>query len=224
LYERPWNSSISPGASSVPAKQATQHDGVRTGGNGLGDIAGIADAAVGDHRHVGRSQRGRDVVDGGDLRHADTCDDARGADRARTDADLDAVGAGVNQRPGRVGRGDVAADHVQMREGALDPAHAVEHALRMTVRGIDHDDIDARFGQCFGTLFGTLADTDRSTDAQTAMRILGSQRMLGRLEHVLDRDQTAQRVVFTQHQHAFEPVPMHQLACDIEWNRPRAQK
>jgi hypothetical protein len=31
----------------------------------------------------------------------------------------------------------------------------------------------------FGTLFGTLADTDRRTDAQTAMRILGSQGMLG---------------------------------------------
>jgi hypothetical protein len=57
------------------------------------------------------------------------------------------------------------------------------------------------------------------TAAPTRRRPCGSlaaSGMLGRLQHVLDRDQTAQRVVFTQHQHAFEPVPVHQLACDIE--------
>ncbi len=35
--------------------------------------------------------------DGGDLRHAGAGDHARGADGARADADLDGVGAGVDQ-------------------------------------------------------------------------------------------------------------------------------
>ena len=42
--------------------------------------------------------------DRGDLRHADARDDARGADRAGTDADLDAVGAGFDERLRRLGR------------------------------------------------------------------------------------------------------------------------
>ena len=69
---------------------------MRARGERLGDIAGIAHAAIGDQRHV--LERRRDVLDRGDLRHADAGDDARGADRARTDADLDAVRTVVDQR------------------------------------------------------------------------------------------------------------------------------
>jgi hypothetical protein len=73
---------------------------VGAGGERLGEIAGIFDAAVGDHRHVG-FLRGLDRIhDRGELRHADAGDDARGADRARADADLDRVGAGIDQRLG----------------------------------------------------------------------------------------------------------------------------
>jgi hypothetical protein len=76
-------------------------------------------------------QRGGDVVDGHDLRHADAGHDARGADRARADADLHRVGAGFHQRAGGVAGGDVAADHVDLRIVLLDPAHAVDHALAL---------------------------------------------------------------------------------------------
>ena len=42
--------------------------------------------------------------DRADLRHADAGDDARGADRARSDADLDRVGAGFDQIERRLAR------------------------------------------------------------------------------------------------------------------------
>jgi hypothetical protein len=42
--------------------------------------------------------------DGGELRHADTGDDARGADRARADADLDRIRTGIDQRLGAFAR------------------------------------------------------------------------------------------------------------------------
>jgi hypothetical protein len=45
-----------------------------------------------------------------DLRHADPGHDARGADAPGPDADLDRVGAGVDERLGGVGRRDVAGD------------------------------------------------------------------------------------------------------------------
>jgi len=145
-----------------------------------------------------------------------TGDDARGADRARTDADLDAVSAGIDQRAGSVGGGDVAADHVDVREGALDPADAFEHALRVAVRGVDDDDVNAGFGQRGGAVFGAFTDTDRGADTQAAMCVLGGQRVFGRLQHVLDRDQATQRVVLAQHQHAFEAVLVHQRTGFVE--------
>ena len=51
-----------------------------------------------------------DLEHGGDLRDADAGDDPGGADRSRADADLDGVGAGVDERLGRLGGGDVAGD------------------------------------------------------------------------------------------------------------------
>ena len=57
-------------------------------------------------------------LDRGDLRHADARDDARRADRAGADADLDRVGAVVGQRPGAGGRRDVAADHLHLADSA----------------------------------------------------------------------------------------------------------
>ena len=52
--------------------------------------------------------------DRGDLRHARAADHTRGADRARSDADLDAVDAQLDQIPGAfVGR-DVARDQLHI--------------------------------------------------------------------------------------------------------------
>ena len=101
------------------------------------------------------------VLDRGDLRHTHAGNDTRGADRARADADLDAVGTVVDQRLGSGRGGDVAADHLDLREIALDPLDAVEHALRVTVRGVDHQHVHAGFDQRGGTLLGALAHADR---------------------------------------------------------------
>ena len=99
-------------------EQRADHGAVGAGGERLGEIAGIFDAAVGDHRHVGFLRRLDRVHDGGELRHADAGDDARGADRARADADLDGVGAAIDQRLGAFGGGDIAGHHL----------HRVRHA------------------------------------------------------------------------------------------------
>ena len=55
-------------------------------------------------------QRFRDFGNRRDLRHADAGDDAGRADRARADADLDAIGARLDEGLGRVARNDVAAN------------------------------------------------------------------------------------------------------------------
>ena len=54
------------------------------------------------------------IHDRGQLRHADAGDDARGADRARTDADLDRIRARIDQRLGAVGGGDIAGHDLRV--------------------------------------------------------------------------------------------------------------
>ena len=86
------------------------------------------------------------------------------------DADLDRVGAGIDQRPRRVAGGDVAADHVDLRIVLLDPAHALDHAGAVAVRGVDHDRVDAGLHQRLDALLGALAHAHRRAHAQAARR------------------------------------------------------
>jgi hypothetical protein len=63
-----------------------------------------------------------------DLRHADAGDDARRADRAGPDADLQAVRAGRDQFTRRIDRRDVARDHVYL-EFPLDLPDGLDHVV-----------------------------------------------------------------------------------------------
>src|SRR5690606_18091236 len=109
-------------------EQAADHHRGGTGGDRLADVAGVADAAVGDQRDALLQRLGHQV-DGGDLRHAHARDHAGGADRTGTHTDLHRVSAGVIQRQGGFAGDDVAADHLHLREVLLDPRHAVQYAL-----------------------------------------------------------------------------------------------
>ena len=184
---------------------------MRSGGDRLGDIAGITDTAVRDQRHTGLGQRLGYIRHRRDLRHTDAGDHTRGADRTGADAHLDAVRAAVDQRLGRRRSRDVAADDLRLRVVALYPFHAREHAPGMAMGGIDDDDVHAGFDQRLGTLFGALANADRRADPQPAETVLAGIRMLGGLLDVLDRDQAAQLEILVDHQHALEPMLVHEL-------------
>src|SRR5262249_36983772 len=86
-----------PRALGQAGEQAPDHDAVGPGRQRLGDVAGVADAAVGDDGGpaVGGAPGG--LVDGGHLGDADPRDHPGGADRPRPDADLDRVGPGLDQ-------------------------------------------------------------------------------------------------------------------------------
>ena len=191
-------------------QQRADHNGVGAGGDGLGDVAGEADATVGDQRHVGALEGGGHFGDGGDLRDADAGDDAGGADGARADAHFDAVGAGFHQRDGGFGGGDVAADHVHVREVLLDPGDAVEHALRVTVGGVHHDHIHARFHQRGDALFGAAAGAHGRADAQTALAVFTGVGVAGGFFDVLDGDHAAQLAGVVDHQDLFDAVLVQQ--------------
>ena len=133
-------------------EQRAEHHAIGAGGERLGEIAGISDAAVGDHRDIVLPRHLDRLEQRGELRHADAGDDARGADRAGADAHLDRVGARVDQRLGAVARRHVAGHHLHGVRLQLDAADLIEHELRMAVRGVDHDQIGARIHQQLGPL------------------------------------------------------------------------
>jgi len=180
------------------------------GSERLGEIAGIFDAAVGDHRDALFLRRLDRIHDGGELRHADAGNDARGADRARADANLDGIGAAVDQRPGAFAGGDVAGHHLHRVRQPLDAQHRVEHIFGMAVRGVDHDQIDAGRDQRLGARETLVADRGRGGDAQAALFVLAGVWIGHRLFHVLDGDQTDAAILIIHHQQLLDAVLMQQ--------------
>src|SRR3569833_1580547 len=167
-------------------KHAAHHHAIGAGDDGLCEIARIAHAAVRDHRYALRRKHFGSIGDGGDLRHAYPARDTCGAGRAGADADLYRVDAGLDQRERAFGRRDVAADHLHLGKILFDPAHAVEHTLRMAVRGVDHDHNNHNHHQHHHTHNKTLAGTNNHTDTQPHENVFAGVGLLARFLNVLD--------------------------------------
>ena len=63
----------------------------------------------------------------------------------------------------------------------------------MTVRGVDHHEVDAGLDEKQARLYGVLPDADSGTDDESAARVLGRVREGLALREVLDRDQARGR-------------------------------
>ena len=146
------------------------------GGDGLGDVAGILDAAVGDHRHAGSLGRARSFQDGRDLRHARAGHHARGADRARADADFDAVDAQRDQIARAFVRCHVAGDQLHFRQALLHRADRVHHARGMPVRRIHGQHVHLGARQFHGALQKVSGGADGRAHPQAALLVLGGVR------------------------------------------------
>ena len=100
---------------------------------------------------VSLRRRGRGAVhDGGQLRHPDAGNDARGADGPRSDAHLHRIGTGLDEGEGGLGGRHIAGNHLYRVGKPLDVAYLLENAAGMAVGGIDDDRIDTGRDQRFG--------------------------------------------------------------------------
>ena len=164
------------------------------------------------------------LLDRRDLRHADAGDDARRADRAGADADLDRVGAVVDQRRAPRGGRDVAADDLHLRIALLDP------------RARDR----ARPANGRATVSTTSTSTPAATSASTRSRCRRRRRPRRRrasgrarpcrrcgcsvdlrMSLTVIRPRSSKRVV--DDQHALEPVLVHQRLRASRGRCPRAR-
>ena len=189
-----------------------QHHAVGTGGDRLGEVARGADAAVGDHRHALGPAARRHAHDRGQLRHADAGDDPRGADRARADADLDRVGAGLDQGRRRLAGGDVAGDDLGARwtAGARRPRCRARPREWPCAVSTTITSAPAAISASARSMPG-VARAGGGTDAQPALRVLAGVREALRLLDVLDRDQADQAVGVVDHEQLLDPVLVQQL-------------
>ena len=182
-------------------KQTAYHNSVRASGQGLGDITGVAYAAVGDERDA-RTLEGRGhAEDGRDLRHAHAGHDTGGTDGARTNAHLDRIHPRLNQGLGAVGGSHITAYDLGVGVMGFDPLHHVQHTLGMTMGRIHHQHIHAGFDQGRYPVFRTLAHTHGGAHAQGLVLVLAGVGKFLCLVYVLDRHQTAQFVIIVDHQH-----------------------
>jgi hypothetical protein len=120
-------------------------------------------------------------------------DDAGGADGARTDADLDRVGARVDERLGALAGRDVAADDLHVRvAGSFFSGGPCRAASDVAVGGVGDEHVDAGVDQRGGPLPGVAEVADGGTDQQAAVGVLGGVGELLGLHEVLDRDQAGE--------------------------------
>src|SRR6266851_4201416 len=157
-------------------EQGAEHRAVGAGGDRLRQIAGEFDAAIGDHRDAVLPTFLDRVDDRGELRHPDAGDHARRTDRARTDAHLDRVGAGLDDSSRALGGRDIADDDLRVVRHPADLADRLDDPRGMAVRGIDDHDVDAGGEQGFGPFELDLAGAGSGGDAQAAVLVLGGVR------------------------------------------------
>ena len=192
-------------------KHTTGHNGGCPGNNRFGEVTGEADTAVGNQGNTIGFERFGDIGHGTDLRHANTGDDARGTDRARADTNLNAIGAGLSQRDCSGTGGNIAANHIDLRKGLLDPTDAIDHALAVAVGGVDNNHIDPGIDQRFDPIGGVGAGTDRRANAQATVFVFTGIGIGASLVDVFHRHHAGELKVLIDHQNLFDAMDMQQV-------------
>ena len=135
----------SPGRLVGPGEPRTDHHRGGAGGQRERDVARVPHPTVGPHvlTELG-ARRGRALEHRGELGTTDAGHHPRRAHRARPDADLDDVGAGLDQRPGALRRRRrCRPPPAPGGSSAAHRAQRLEHPVLVAVRGVDHEAVDA---------------------------------------------------------------------------------
>ena len=147
---------------------------------------------------------------GRQLRHPHACDHARGADGAGTDPNLDAIGAGVDQRFRAFRRRHVTAHDLGVVAERLDALDRRDDAAAVPVGRIDHHHIHLGLEQNVRARVPRIADTGRGGNAQAAVFVLGGVRKCFCLFDVLDGHQSGAAKVGVHHQKFLDAMGVQQ--------------
>ena len=180
------------GALVTACEDASHHADVSAGGDSLGHVSGILDAAVRDDRNTVLLRNRIGIHDSCNLRNADTGNHAGGADGAGADAHLHRIRSCFNQSSRTLSGGNVSGDHLQIREFLLDHAQAAQHVLGMSVRGIQNHHVHLRIHQSAHAVKHVRRDSHAGSAQQPSLRVFCGKRIFNRLLNILDGDQAHQ--------------------------------
>ena len=147
----------------------------------------------------------------GDLRNARAGYHARGADRARPDANLQPVDAQRDQIARAFGGGDVSGEQLHFRELALHFADRVHHAGGVAVRGVDRQHVHFFARHFLGALQKIARRADGRAHAQAALLVFRGVREFEFLLNVLYGDQALEIEILVHHQQLLDAMPLKNL-------------
>ena len=173
-------------------EDASHHADVSAGGDSLGHVSGILDAAVRDDRNTVLLRNRIGIHDSCNLRNADTGNHAGGTDGAGADAHLHRIRSCFNQSSRTLSGGNVSGDYLQIRELLLDHAQAAQHVLGMSVRGIQNHHVHLRVHQGAHAVKHVCRDSHAGTAQQPSLGVFCGKRIFNRLLDILDGDQAHQ--------------------------------
>ena len=137
------------------------------------DVAREPDAAVGPDVTAEPPRLRGALHHGRELGPSDTRHHPSGAHRARADADLDDVGASLDQLAGAVGGDHVAGDDLGVGELGADGLDRPQRAGLVAVRGVDHEHVDTVADEFLGPSRRVAVDPHRDGHHQATVRIDG---------------------------------------------------
>ena len=144
------------------------------------------------------------------LWNTDAGNDAGGADGTRADADLYAIRARADQRPGRLGGRDIAGDHLNMVGQFLDRFDRGRHLLAMAMRSVDDDEVAFRIDQRLAALQTGFTHGGGGSDAQAARRVLRGLRIGDGFFDILDGDEANAVIGLVHNEQLFDPALVQQ--------------
>src|SRR5208282_3567902 len=154
-------------------EEAADHDAGTAGSDGLGDVAGILDAAIGDDGNARALRRSGGFHHGSELRNAGAGDHARGADGAGADADFQAVNAERDKLLGAFVGGHVSGDELHFREAPANGRDGFHDALGVAVGGINREHVGLALGQFDGAFEEVAGGANGSTNVEAALVVFG---------------------------------------------------
>ena len=123
-------------------KHGAEHHAVGTGGKSLRHVAGKLDATICDNRHAGTAKSLGSRIDRRKLRNANAADNARCADGARANADLDRMGTRLGESDSRLACCNVTCNDVNLREMLDDVLRHVDDALGVAMGRVDNNNVN----------------------------------------------------------------------------------
>ena len=159
-------------------------------GNRLDNIAGIAQAAIGNKRNTSTFQCAVNIIYCTQLGNTHTSNDTCSTDTTRANTYLHGISTIIHQHLGSFASSNITYHNVNIGERQFSLAKFVDNALRMSVSRINNDSVNTGVNQSLHTIQGICCHTDTGSHTQTTLLILAGHGLILGLGNILIGNQT----------------------------------